>query len=151
MDKLFEASRFTREVGLGMIKSLRREQILCIPENFNNSLFWNLAHLLVTEQLLSYRLSGLSLKIDESLVKRYGKGSVCIEAVPQEDIDFITENLIPLNLKVQKDYNEGLFRNYKPYETSTGIVLNNIEEAMKFSSYHDGIHLGIMLSLKKIV
>ena len=42
-------------------------------------------------------------------------------------------------------------RVFKPYMTSTGIGLNNIEDAISFSTYHDGIHLGIVISQMKIV
>ena len=151
MEKLFEASRFTREAALKLLKSLNREQILQIPDRFNNSLFWNVAHLLVTEQLLAYRLSGMPLNISDSLVERYAKGSTCTEEVPEEDIEFVMSNLLPLNQKLQEDYREGRFSDYQPYMTSTGIELKNIEEALKFSAFHDGIHLGVILSLKKAV
>jgi hypothetical protein len=35
--------------------------------------------------------------------------------------------------------------------TSAEIELKSVEDAISFSAYHDGIHLGIVLSLLKIV
>jgi len=41
--------------------------------------------------------------------------------------------------------------NYKSYMTSTNIELCDIEDALTFSNFHDGIHLGVVLSIMKIV
>jgi hypothetical protein len=106
---------------------------------------------MVTQQLLMYRLSGMPLNIEEGFVERYGKGSVATEEVSSEDIEFVRKNIIPLCERAQRDYEKGLFQNYKPYMTSTGIELKTLEESLKFSAFHDGIHLGVILSLKKLV
>ena len=151
MDKLFETAVFTRKTLLNILEELSEEQMLRIPEPHRNSVFWNVAHLMVTQQLLMYRLSGLPLRIDERFVERYGKGARASEEVSVEDIDFVRENIIPLCDRVQQDFEKGLFQNYKPYMTSTGIELTSLDEALKFSAFHDGIHLGVVLSLKKLV
>ena len=127
------------------------EDLVKIPENHRNSIFWNIAHLLVTQHLLCYGLSGLDLQIDQTMVNKYGKGTVATEEVPEEDIAFVTEHLVKMVLKTQADYRAGLFTNYKTYMTSANIELGNIEEALAFSAYHDGIHLGVILSIMKIV
>ena len=151
MDKLFETAVFTRKSLLQILDSMTEEQIVKIPESHRNSVFWNVAHLMVTQQLLTYRLSGLPLHIDEVFVERYGKGSEATEEVSDQDIEFVKKNIVLLCEESQQDYDKGLFRNYKPYMTSTGIELTSVEEALKFSAFHDGIHLGVILSLKKLV
>ena len=151
MDKLFETAVFARKALLQILESLSEEQMVKIPETHRNSVFWNVAHLMVTQQLLTYRLSGHPLCIDEAFVERYGKGSEATEEVSDEDIEFVKENIVKLSERTQQDYEKGLFGNYKPYMTSTGIELSSVEEALKFSAFHDGIHLGVILSLKKLV
>ena len=42
-------------------------------------------------------------------------------------------------------------KEYQQYITSQGFSLNNIEEAIQFSNFHEGIHLGIIMSLKKVL
>ena len=106
---------------------------------------------MVTQQLLLYGLSGLPLSLEEDFVKRFGKGSVAIPEVTQQDLEIVRANLLPLCLKAQEDYKKGIFKEYKPYMTSTGIELRSIDDGISFSSYHDGIHLGVVLSLKKQV
>lgn len=151
MDKIFETAIFTRKSLISILDGMSEESMLRIPGTHRNSIFWNVAHLMVTQQLLAYKLSGLPLNIEDSFVERYAKGSEATEAVSAEDIAFVKENLVFLSEKVEKDFNAGLFKSYNPYMTSTGIELTTIEGAMKFSAFHDGIHLGIVLSLKKLV
>jgi hypothetical protein len=151
MDKIFETAIFTRKSLIKILSSMSEKSMLRIPETHRNSVFWNVAHLMVTQQLLAYKLSGLPLDLEDSFVKRYAKGSEATEAVSAEDITFVKENLVSLSEKVQQDFEEGLFKSYNPYMTSTGIELTTIEEALKFSAFHDGIHLGVVLSLKKLV
>jgi hypothetical protein len=151
MEKLFETALFTRSSLLKILEKKSYEELVKIPENFRNSIFWNIAHLLVTQQLLCYRLSGLEINIDEDMVEKYGKGSVATENVKESDIEYVKEHLLTAMKETHKDYSRGLFKDFKAYMTSTEIELKSVEDAISFSAYHDGIHLGIVLSLMKIV
>ncbi len=151
MEKLFETALFTRSSMLKILEKKPYEELVKIPQNFRNSIFWNIAHLLVTQQLLCYRLSGLDLRIEEDMVKKYGKGSIATESVKESDIQYVKDHLFTAMKETEKDFYDGLFNDFKAYMTSTGIELKSIEDAISFSTYHDGIHLGIVLSLMKIV
>lgn len=151
MDKIFETAIFNRKTLVHFIDSLSHEQLVRIPKNFNNSIFWNIAHIMVTHQLLTYKLSGLSLLMNSDLIKKYTKGSKATTDVSKEEVAYVRDNLVTLVLKVQEDYNNGIFKNYSPYLTSVDIRLNNIDDSLKFMAFHDGIHLGVILSLKKVV
>jgi len=151
MEKLFETALFTRSSMLKILEKRPYEELVKIPENFRNSIFWNIAHLLVTQQLLCYRLSGLDIRIEEDMVKKYGKGSIATENVKESDVQYVKDHLVTAMKETEKDFNDGLFKDFKAYMTSTGIELKSIEDAIGFSTYHDGIHLGIVLSLMKIV
>lgn len=52
---------------------------------------------------------------------------------------------------LQAAWANGELANYKSYTTSYGVELTNIEEAIRFISVHEGVHFGVMLSLKKFV
>ena len=151
MDKIFETAIFNRKTLVHFLNELDHEQLIKIPENFNNSIFWNIAHILVTQQLLTYKLSGLPLNIDVNLVEKYTKGSKATIDVSKEEIDYVKNNLVSAVLKTQEDYKNGVFKSYSKYDTSVNISLNNIDDSLKFMAFHDGIHLGVILSLKKVV
>lgn len=151
MEKLFETAIFTRKALLNILESKTYDELVEIPRNFKNSIFWNIAHLLVTQQLLFYKLSGKQLQINEDLVQKYGKGSFATKEVDPADIQYVKDHLVRAMELTSKDYHDGLFSGFTPYMTSTGIELKNIEDVISFSTFHDGIHLGVVLSLRKIV
>ena len=148
---IFQAATFTRTTLLKILNDSTLEQLTYIPKGFKNNLLWNIAHILVTEQLLTYKLSGLTTLIDPKFVSLYGKGSSPKNNYTQKDVDKIKKELIPVIKQTEKDYNNGVFKTFTNYPTSVGITLKNIEDALQFNSFHEGIHLGIILSIKKLV
>ena len=54
----FDILAKTRAIILYYIKELSLDQLHIIPDGFNNNIAWNIAHLVVTQQLLHYKLSG---------------------------------------------------------------------------------------------
>ena len=89
MEKIFETAFFTRKNLLKIMEERNFESLVQIPVGFNNSIFWNIAHLLVSQQLLCYKLSGTDLRIDEDMVRKYGKGAIATAEVPIEDIEYV--------------------------------------------------------------
>ncbi|MCF6279277.1 MAG: DinB family protein [Flavobacteriaceae bacterium] len=147
----FQVTSFNRTTLLYFLENLSPKQLFTIPKGFKNNIIWNLGHLLITEQMLTYGLSGLDLSVDKQFVKMYGKGSFPSTEVSKEAIADIKTQLIPAVKQTKIDYENGVFENYNEYETSAGVVLKSIGDAMRFNMFHEGIHIGIILSLKKIV
>ena len=57
-----------RTLMLKIIDGLSIEQLNAIPEGFKNNIAWNIAHLVVTQQLLCYRLSGVPCLISDEMI-----------------------------------------------------------------------------------
>jgi hypothetical protein len=49
---------------------LSGDALRAIPDGWNNNVLWHLGHLVVTQQLLHYGLTGLPLYVEEDLVAR---------------------------------------------------------------------------------
>lgn len=148
---VFQATKYNRVVLSKFLENLTPEQLYFIPKGFKNNILWNLAHILVTEQMLTYGLSGLELPIDKKFVKMYAKGTFPKTEVSINDIDDVKKQLMNAIEQTKIDYEKGAFKTYNTYETSVGITLSNIEEALKFNLFHEGIHLGVILSIKKLL
>jgi len=63
----------------------------------------------------------------------------------------IKEHLLSLVDRLKDDYNSKKFKTYNSYLTSPNVNLITIEEAIQFNNFHEGIHLGSVLALKKLV
>jgi len=151
MDNQFEIIKLSRKGVLSYTKNLTEKQYNHIPKGFKNNIAWNIGHVLVTQQLLTHRLSGIDCVIDAELIDKFGKGAKPQENYLISDIIAIKSQLISVVEQTQKLYKQGKFKTFKTYYTSVGYTLNNIEEAIAFNNFHEGMHLGIIMSLIKLV
>ncbi len=51
--------------------------------------------------------------------------------------------------KTSDDYQLGLFREYDSFVTATKVTLSDVDDAILFNNYHEGLHLGTILALQK--
>jgi hypothetical protein len=151
MEQTFELNRTSRTLIAPFLEDFSLEQLNTIPTGFSNTLFWNIAHVVVTQQLLVYKLSGLPMLISDELVDKYKKGSKPEHAATQEEVDQIKALIFDLVDQTQADYGSGVFTQFTEYPTSSGFILKNVKHAMAYNNFHEGLHLGIMMSMKKIL
>jgi len=149
MREQLEITRTNRKLLAKIMDSFTLEELNKVPDGFANNLIWNIAHVVVTQQLLVYSLSGLPMMIDDEMVNTYKKGSKTEGPVSQEEVTIIKELLFSTIDKTLADIDAGLFKAYEEYPTSTGFVLKSVSDAISFNNFHEGIHLGYVLALKK--
>ena len=149
MQYSFNVLLTTRKNILELISSVETEFLFQIPEGFNNHLMWNVAHCVVTQQLLCYGRSGLPFTIPDKMIEKYRKGSVAESGIQAEEADFWKSQLIESARRLQKDFKEGIFASYDTYTTSYNVTLRSIKEAILFNNVHEGVHYGYMLAMQK--
>lgn len=151
MEKLFNITLQNRKILYKFLKDTPREQLLKIPTGYRNNIWWNIAHVVVTQQILAYKFSGLPMRISDELVDKFMKGTVPDGTATDEEIEMITGFLFSTIEWTQEDYHKGSFKTYNSYTTSVNITLDSVEDAMAFNIFHEGIHLGAILSLLKVI
>ena len=151
MDKHFEYLKITRENCLRLAEGLTNEQLNKIPANFNNNIAWNLGHIVATQQLLCYALSGNETKLPTEFINKYRKGAKPEGNISDEEIQFIKTQMFDLIENTKEDLKKGTFKNYKTYTTSFNATLESIEDAIRFNNMHEAMHLGSIIALKKLV
>ena len=151
MNKKFEILKKSRALVLKKVDDLSIEQLHTIPEGFKNNIAWNVAHLVVTQQLLNYKLSGLNCLVSDELIETHKKGTLPTKTFTEEEFEEVKELLIGLPDTLQEDYEAGIFTEFNAYETSLGFTLDSIETAISFNNLHEGIHLGTIMALTKLV
>ena len=151
MQKHFDILIKTRQLLLKITEHLSIDQLNKIPQGFKNNIAWNIAHLAVTQQLLCYKLSGLKCLVADEMIADFQKGTAPDQPISKEEFEAIKTQFLQSPLQLEEDYNKGIFKNYSEYKTSVNITLNSVEDAIMFNTYHEGIHLGIILQLMKFV
>lgn len=151
MKNLFHITLQNRKILHSFLNNMTKEQLLKIPQGYRNNIWWNIAHVVVTQQLLVYKLSGNEIQIPNDLIDKFKKGTVPDGTATDEEIKIVKELLFTTIEQTEVDYNRGLFNEYNEYTTSVKITIGSFEDAVAFNVYHEGLHLGAILSLQKML
>lgn len=151
MEAILKVWKPNRKIYLSFLENYSLEQLNKIPEGFNNNLIWNIGHIIVSQQLLVYRGSNHPINIPAALIDLYRTGTKPSQPVTQVEVNQLKELLLSTIAKTEEDYKKGIFTTYNEFSTSTGFLLTSVEDALVFNTYHEGMHLGYMMSLRKFI
>lgn len=149
MNWAFDITLKNRAILKTFIETYSLEELNKIPTGFNNNIIWNIAHTIAVQQSLVYKLSGLPAIISEEMIQTFKKGSRPERDLTQAEVDEIKGLLVSTIEKTKEDYEREAFQNYHEYTVMTKSNLTNVLEAIEFNNFHEGIHLGYILALKK--
>lgn len=150
MIQLTNINRIRQNI-LNITKDLSDAQLNKVPAGFNNNIIWNIAHLSATLQRICYDRSGLAGNIPVSFSEAYKNGTKPTRDLNEIEIKTIKELLIKSIEQLDTDVSAGQFVNYEAWSNSIGIEINTINDAIAFLPYHEGLHMGAILAIKKLV
>ncbi len=151
MHQVFEITRLSRKIIAEYLEHYTLEQLNKVPEGFNNNLIWNIGHIVVVQQMLVYNLSGLPMMVSQEMVEKYKRGSKPEHHVSQAEVDEIRSLLFETINQTKADLNSKIFKTYTEFTTLSGFTMRNIEDALAFNYYHEAMHIGMMMSIRKFI
>ncbi|WP_433834319.1 DinB family protein [Flavobacterium anhuiense] len=151
MSSVFDVQKTIREILLKILDSHSLEELNKVPDGFNNNIIWNIGHCISSQQVLVYKLSGLPTIVSEEFIAKYRKGTKPEGDVSQAEVEEIKTLLSTTLEKTKNDFESGLFVDYHEYTTSLGFTLSHVQGALDFNNYHEGLHTGVIMALRKLV
>ncbi|PTQ95642.1 DinB family protein [Mucilaginibacter yixingensis] len=151
MNNAIDLIRQPRRFLLGMITELSLEQLNRIPAGFNNNIAWNLGHMVASQQNICYLRGGVDLKVDVAFWDLYKSGTRPEREFGADDMAIIQTLFTSTLDQLEADLTTELFDNYTPWTTRYGVAITNVHEAVQFLPFHDGLHLGVISSMKRLV
>lgn len=152
MKKAIEIIHQTRKSALEHIKELTIEQLNHIPDGFNNNIAWNLGHMVAAQQGVCYKRSGNTpMHINDDFFIRYKPESKPERFITPEEIEEIKILLFSTIDKLEIDYQNSIFGEHAPWTTRYGVHISNLDEAINFLPFHEGLHFGYIMALKRVV
>ena len=151
MYRTFEITRTSRKVLLQILEKHTLEELNTIPHGFSNNLIWNIGHIIVVQQMLVYNLSGLPMMVSIEMVEKYKKGTKPEHNANQTEIDEIKRLLFETIDQSDVDFADKIFKTYQEFTTMSGFTIKTAKDAMAFNYYHEGVHTGIMMQIRKFI
>jgi hypothetical protein len=143
--------RGARKFLINLIDGISIEKLNEIPAGFNNNLAWNFGHVIATQQILCYRSAGVKPVIEEEFIDKYKTGTRPEGFIDENEFKVIRQYLLETIDKFEKDSATNMFENYKAFDLKSypGVGIKNIKDAAKFVTFHDGLHVGYSMALKR--
>lgn len=151
MTQQIENIKNVRKYLLNLIADLNPEHLNEIPEGFNNNIIWNLAHLISAQQGICYKRSGLQPIVQDKFISPYLPGTKPEGFVDSSDVETIKSLLLSSLDEFESDYKKNFFTTYTPVVTRYGVELANIDDAVNFLLFHEGLHTGYVMALKRVL
>jgi hypothetical protein len=135
-----------------ILQELSLEQLNTVPTGFNNNIIWNAGHMIAAQQGICYKRAGVPAIIDEAFFETFKPGTKPerpFEAVEVENIvNLLSSTLTQLEADLQQP---DKFTNYPTWTTRYGAELTSINDAVAFLPFHEGLHIGTILAMKRLV
>jgi formate dehydrogenase maturation protein FdhE len=151
MHQTFDITRTSRKMLSQYLENYTLEQLNKVPAGFSNNLIWNIGHIVVVQQMLVYKLSGLPMMVSDEMVEKYKKGTKPEGDATQAEVDEIQSLLFETINRTKADFNSKVFKTYQEFTSMSGFTIKNAEDALSFNYYHEAMHMGMMMSIKKFV
>jgi hypothetical protein len=145
-DRVFKQMAFIRSRTVKWIEAADPTIADVMPANFINTIHWHIGHILIVQDRLTLRLAGLEIGLPEAYVGWFGGGTKPADWQTQPpSVDILLQQLEEQPERLQKQLSGKL-------EDMLAIPFNNKEtvgEALDYSFYHEGVHLGYLMALKR--
>jgi hypothetical protein len=151
MNRQIDTVKKIRTFLLEGIKDLTTGQLNKIPAGFNNNIIWNLGHLIAAQQGICYKRAGATMLISDDFWERFRTGSKPAGTVEDREIEHIRSLFLNSIDRLAIDCDTPVFDNYTSWTTRYGVEIANIHDAIHFLPFHEGLHLGTIMTMKKLV
>lgn len=152
IDSLIDQTLGTRQTIVKLLKSIPNESADVIPPTWTNNARWHAGHLIVTPYLVTFGVLKETNPIIDSFRNEFGKGTdpTQWEGKSIPSYEDLVDDIVPSAGRLFDLLKDRIDQPYiEPYMTSVGIALHSPRESLQFSLMHDGIHLGMLLALRR--
>ena len=81
----------------------------------------------------------------------YKPGTAPTEFVDENEVEQIKSLLITSLDSLEDDIHKNLFKNYPLWTNRYGVDIASIDDALQFSMFHEGLHSGTIMAVKRLV
>lgn len=136
---------------ISALEAFSLDQLNTNPAGFNNNIIWNLGHMVAAQQGVCYKRAGLDTWVADSFFQKYKpdtKPEGYVDAAGFDEIKTLLQTSLD---QLEHDYKNGIFTNYPTWTTRYGVEISSIDDAIAFLPFHEGLHIGYIMAMRKLV
>lgn len=147
-EQIFSQMAYIRSKTTKWIEEVNSAIFDIMPMNFNNTLHWHLGHILLVQDRLTLRLIGEEIGLPDTYNSWFANGTKPADWQTQPPaVEFLLEELKEQTDRLQKQISGKLSDKLVfPF-----LNIDTLCESLAYSLYHEGIHLGNMMGLKRAI
>ncbi|MFE7061687.1 DinB family protein [Sutcliffiella sp. NPDC057660] len=147
---LFKQMDFVRNRTVKMLESTTEELADQMPSGFRNSIRWNAGHIFLSQDTLMYSFAGGDHQVPEHFFPLFQMNTSPHEWKGEPpSLTELKERLSAQNDRIRRDFSGRLEENIiMPFQIGE-YRLENLAEVLAFANWHEGLHQGVMNSLKR--
>ena len=134
-----------------IMDGLSIEQINQVPAGFNNNIIWNCAHILSVQQFLIYGVAGRSFTISNEQISEFTMGTRPEKMYDEAFIDHIKSQFFSTFEQMEEDIENNVFEEFNTFMTAIRVEVNDIASAVAFNQYHEALHMGYLLNIRRFL
>jgi hypothetical protein len=147
-EQVFSHMKFIRSRTVKWIEALDPTIVDEMPVNYINTIHWHVGHILLVQDRLTLRLMGGTIGFPDEYTAWFGPGT--------KPADWQTQppavELLLQELREQTERLQSFISGKLPDKLAIPFLhYENLEESLGYSIYHEGVHLGYMMGLKRAI
>jgi len=152
---LLDHARGIRDLTIRVASRFTADEAYRIPPSCNNCPVWNIGHVLIVQEKLLLAAFDRKRVLPSRYHELFSDGScACDWNGNRPDWNEVLSLLDPARTRVEEFLRSGVDLGAplrEPYMTQTGMVLNNLGDSLSFSTIHESIHLGVLMSYRHLL
>jgi uncharacterized damage-inducible protein DinB len=147
-EQFFNQMTYIRTKTIQWIEEVDSTIFDTMPANFNNTLHWHLGHILLVQDRLTLRLIGEKIGLPDTYTEWFGNGTKPADWLTQPPaVELLLEELKQQTERLQKQISGKLSNKLVlPF-----LNMDTLGESLGYSLYHEGMHLGNMMALRRAI
>jgi len=148
MKIIFDTQKFSRTRITELMDGLTVEQLNKIPDGLNTNIIWNVGHILVS---FMYKRTGLPFTINSDIIEKFKSGTEVKTDITQEEINYLKSKLLDTLEQLKNDFYNDKIKQFDSFTTKRGVEINSVNSALSFHTFHEGVHLGWIWTIRKLI
>lgn len=104
-----------------------------------------------TQQGICYLRAAAKAVVDERYYTEFKPGTKPDKFISGEEAQSIKTLFLSTLDQFETDHSTAMFENYPAWTTRYGVEIASIDDAIQFLLYHEGLHAGVIMAMKKLL